>query len=108
LDIEEQKEFMEKAVGMLKRGNSADAVQLLEKVYESGGRAPACLSILGLALARSGGDMIRAERLCLEAIKKEFYWAQFYRNLAEIYLLWGKKSRAIILMCENMFWNMTM
>ncbi len=95
MDAERQKQELEMAVFMLKKGHPEEAVKVLEALYEAGGRSPACLSLLGLSLAKAGGDLVRAERFCLVAIEKEFYWAHFYRNLAEVYLLWGKKSRAI-------------
>ena len=33
--------------------------------------------------------------LCKEAIELEYYIPGYYRNLAEVYLIWGKKPKAI-------------
>lgn len=83
-------------LGMLKRGHSGDAVDCLEKALEAGFKGSACYSWLGLAYARSGRQIIsKAEELCLKAIKMDFYWPQYYLNLSEVYLIWGKKDKAI-------------
>lgn len=95
MESDENKTHLDKGLALLKRGKPSEAVRYFEEILEGGTRNPACLSFLGLAIARSRGDFVKAERLCKEAIRKEFYWPHFYRNLAEVYLLWGKKSWAI-------------
>ena len=93
---EEPQKLFEKGLAMLKRGYPGDAVDCLEKALEKGLRSSACYSWLGLAYARSGRQIIsKAEELCLKAIKMDFYWPQYYQNLAEVYVIWGKKDKAI-------------
>lgn len=83
------------AVGMVKRGYPIDAIPYLEKNLVTGGRSAICLSWLGIAIARAGGDLARSESLCLEAIKKEFYRPRNYLCLAEVYIKGNKKAKAI-------------
>lgn len=92
---ENSQKLFKEGVSLINRGYSKEAVRFLEKSLESGGKNSASLSFLGLAIARSGGDLLRAEKLCLDAIKVDFYWPRFYVNLAKVYLIWGKKSLAI-------------
>lgn len=97
MDMEEEpQKLFEKGVSLLKRGYPGDAVDHLEKAMEKGLRSSACYSWLGLAYARSGRQIIsKAEELCLKAIKMDFVWPQYYLNLAEVYVIWGKKEKAI-------------
>lgn len=93
---EEPQKLFEKGVAMLKRGYPGDAVDCLEKALEKGFKSSACYSWLGLAYARSGRKIIsKAEELCMKAIKMDFVWSQYYLNLAEVYVIWGKKEKAI-------------
>jgi tetratricopeptide (TPR) repeat protein len=92
---EEPQKLFEKGVALIKRGHPGDAMEYFERLIAMGYRSSACYSWLGLALARSGGDPSRAEELCKKAIEKEFYWPQYYLNLAEVYLLEDKKTWAI-------------
>ena len=93
---EDPKKVFEKGLAMLKRGYPGDAVDYLEKAMEKGLRSSACYSWLGLAAARSVRYIIsKAEDFCMKAIKMDFYWPQYYLNLAEVYLIWGKKERAV-------------
>ena len=93
---EEPQKLFEKGLAMLKRGYPSDAVDFLEEAMRKGLKGSACYSWLGLAYARSGRQIIsKAEELCLKAIKMDFYWPQYYLNLSEVYLIWGKKDKAI-------------
>ena len=56
---------------------------------------PLCLSLLGLAIVRSGGDKKRAIALCKEAVKIDLTQAQYYKNLAEVCQRAGSKSWAV-------------
>lgn len=98
MDIEredEPQELFEKGKAMLKRGYPKEAAECLEKALSMGLKSSPCLSLLGIAIARSGGDLSRAEELCRVAIDKEFFWPQYYRNLSEIYMIKGDKAKAI-------------
>ncbi len=96
MDSDKVKELMEKGIDYLDKGWASDAVGYFEEVINKYGRSAAVLSWLGLAMAMTKkGDMRPAEKLCLEAIKKEHFNALCYRNLAHVYLIWGKKKNAI-------------
>lgn len=96
MDADRAKELMERGIDYLEKGWANDAVAYFEEVLEKYGRNAAVLSWLGLAIARAKkGDLRPAEKLCLEAIEKEHYNAICYRNLAEVYLIWGKRKKAI-------------
>lgn len=80
----------------MRRGYPEDASECFEKIIEMGYDSAACYSWLGVAIARSRfGDIIKAEEYCKKAIKKAYYRPQYYLNLSEVYLNWGKKKKAI-------------
>ena len=84
MDQVNAKELMEKGIACL------------EDVLVKYGRIASVLSWLGLAMARAKkGDLRPAETLCVEAIEKEYYIPNYYRNLSEVYLIWDKKNKAI-------------
>jgi len=95
LDIEEKKKLLDQGYQLLKGGYPNLAIELFEKILEDGERLPICLSLLGLAIMRSGGDKKRAIDLCKEAVKIDMTQAQFYKNLAEVCQRAGSKSWAV-------------
>jgi Flp pilus assembly protein TadD len=56
---------------------------------------PFYLSYLGVAIARAGGGIPDAEKLCYDAVHKQANQAELYLNLAEVYKLGGKREDAI-------------
>lgn len=95
MDIEEKKNLLDQGYQLLRGGYPKLAIEPLEKILEDGERMPMCLSLLGLALVRSGGDKKRAFELCTEAVKIDKTEGQYYRNLAEVCQKAGSKARAI-------------
>lgn len=88
--------LFKRGISLLRRGYPEDAAECLEKVLEMSYDSAACYSWLGVAIARSRyGDIIKAEEYCKKAIKKAYYRPQYHNNLAEVYLIWGKKQKAI-------------
>jgi len=71
------------------------AIEPFEKMLADGERVAICLSLLGLAIARSGGEKKRAIDLCKEAVKKDPTQTQYYKNLAEVCQRAGIKSWAV-------------
>lgn len=53
------------------------------------------ISYMGLALAKAGGKIQDAEKLCDDALRRQGNRAELYLNLAEVYRLGGKKDDAI-------------
>jgi predicted Zn-dependent protease len=56
---------------------------------------PFYLSYLGLALARTGGRLNDAEKICYDALRKQANLAELYLNLAEVYGLSRKREDEI-------------
>ena len=71
------------------------AIESLEEIVKREDRPPEALSMLGVALARSGKDMKRAIDLCSEAIRKCSTNASFYYNLADIFRRVSRRDKAI-------------
>jgi len=68
------------------------------KLYRSAGALPSwrCLSYFGLSLAMANGaGMQEAVRACESALKNDKYDGQLYLNLGRVYLLNGRRSKAI-------------
>jgi tetratricopeptide (TPR) repeat protein len=68
------------------------------KLYRSAGALPSwrCLSYFGLSLALSNGaGMPEAVRACESALKNDKYDEQLYLNLGRVYLLSGRRAKAI-------------
>ncbi|MDH3973216.1 MAG: hypothetical protein OEV42_02955 [Deltaproteobacteria bacterium] len=62
------------------------AIGFLEDNIKYGGPTPASLSLLGALIAKSGGNLKKAEKLCKEALKLDSGNAECYLNLAEVYI----------------------
>ena len=86
---------MEKGLALLKGGYAVEAVFCFEEIVIFHGRLPGALSWMGLALARAEGDLKSSESLCIEAIQNNVFKADYYKNLAEVYLLMQDKSKAV-------------
>lgn len=88
-------EVFRKGLEWLKKNEPVNAVLCFEELVKVSNRSPLSLSCLGLAMARAKVDHPRAEKLCREAVKKDPGSADFYRSLAEVYFIGGKKAKAI-------------
>lgn len=68
------------------------------KLYRSSGALPSwrCLSYFGLSLAlTNAGGMPEAVRACESALKNDKFDEQLYLNLGRVYLLSGRRTKAI-------------
>lgn len=63
------------------------------------------LSYLGLATAHAQRKFADAEQLCRRAIEAEYHRAEHYYNLAEVFLLSGRKNDAIKCYNQALSWN---
>ena len=89
------KELLKKGLACLKEGEPARAVPFFEEMLLASDLSPLAHACLGLAMARAGKDLAKAEAFCLEAVMKKPVMGEYYRTLAEVYLIQGKKAEAI-------------
>lgn len=95
---EEYNKLMAKGVMLLKQGHAVDAIFVFEEIIENTGRNSSAYSLLGLAMAKAKVDMKKAEKYCIEAIKMQPSKADYYSNLAELYLIARKRNKAVMVL----------
>lgn len=88
-------EILEEGISFLNSDRPEEAIPCFETILADGCMHPLAMSCLGLAMARAGKDMASAEEYSLEAIEKKPYTGEYYRSLAEVYFIGGKKKEAI-------------
>ncbi|HEX5758610.1 MAG TPA: hypothetical protein VF121_05410 [Thermoanaerobaculia bacterium] len=86
-----------RAVGFCRRDRWDEALPLLRQVQESGrpGLPALFYSYLGHAVARVERRVEDGLQLCEQAVKQEFYQADFYWNLARTQLLAKQREGAV-------------
>jgi Flp pilus assembly protein TadD len=82
-------------VAMLKNGYAQNALAPLRRAFESEKRNPYYLSFLGLAIARAERKWDQASELCEIAVQLKRQEVQFHLNLAEVYQLAGRRTKAM-------------
>jgi Flp pilus assembly protein TadD len=82
-------------VEMLKNGYAQSALEPLRRAFESEQRNPYYLSFLGLSIARAERKWSRASELCEIAVQLKRQEVQFHLNLAEVYQLAGRRTKAV-------------
>lgn len=97
-----EKDRYELVMDMIRFKQYNIAIESLEEIVEKEDRPAEALSMLGVALARSGKDMKRAIALCREAIVKNSLNASFYYNLADLYRRVSRKDKAIEVLKEGL------
>lgn len=63
------------------------------------------LSYLGLAIAHAQKKFVEAEQLCRRAIESEYHRPEHYFNLAEVYVLAGRRGEAVKCYNQALSWN---
>jgi Flp pilus assembly protein TadD len=81
-------------VALLKNGYAQRALGRLRSAFEFEKRNPYYLSFLGLCIARAERKWDQAAELCEIAVQLKRSEAQFHLNLAEVYQLAGRRTRA--------------
>ncbi|MBI4949396.1 MAG: tetratricopeptide repeat protein [Deltaproteobacteria bacterium] len=79
----------------LREDNIDKALRAFEKAYKEDKENAEYMSYFGMCKAVRGGEIGLGLELCTRAIKKEFFKAEFYRNLGKVYLAAGNKKGAI-------------
>jgi Flp pilus assembly protein TadD len=82
-------------VKLLKKGQSAQALEHLRNAVALHHHNPYYLSFLGVAVGRSERKWQDAVRFCEAAISSKRSEAQLYLNLAEVYVCAGRRDDAI-------------
>jgi len=82
-------------VDLLKNGYAQAALGPLRRAFECEKRNPYYLSFLGLSIARAERKWDQACELCEIAVQLKRSESQFHLNLAEVYQLAGRNSKAI-------------
>ena len=82
-------------VALLKNGYPQRALGRLRSAFDFEKRNPYYLSFLGLCVARAERKWDQACELCEIAVQLKRSEVQFHLNLAEVYQLSGRRSRAI-------------
>ncbi len=83
------------AIDMIRHQEYGVAIQCLENNLKGEEKDPASLSLLGVALARSGRDLKRAAKLCTEAIELDKEKALYYFYLADVYRRMRRKRKVL-------------
>jgi len=89
------RKILEKGIALLTDDKPEEAIPCFEAILEEGCQPPLAMSCLGLAMARAGKDLVCAEKYSLGAIEKKPYTGEYYRSLAEVYFIGGKKKEGI-------------
>lgn len=89
------RKILEKGITLLTDNKPEEAIPFFEAMLEEGCEHPLAMSYLGLAMARSGKDLASAEEYSLKAVEKKPYTGEYYSNLAEVYLISGKRKEAV-------------
>jgi tetratricopeptide (TPR) repeat protein len=82
-------------INLLRDGHSAEAVEYLRRAAELKQKEPYYLSFLGVSVARSQRKWASAASLCETALRLRRTEAQLYLNLAEVYVLAGRRDDAV-------------
>lgn len=94
LDTEGFAEFR-KALGALRDDHPEAALDHMYRAAELEPENPFYKSYLGLAIARAEKRWADAEDLCDSAVRRKRDQPQLYLNLAEVYVLAGRKQDAV-------------
>jgi len=80
---------------LLRKGYSSEAVDFMRRAAELEQHNPYYLSFLGLSVARAQREWQTATKLCETALSSKRDEAQFYVNLAEVYVASGRRDDAV-------------
>ncbi|MFY9528151.1 MAG: tetratricopeptide repeat protein [Candidatus Acidiferrales bacterium] len=94
VDIDALTEFKH-GVALLNNGYPQLALVRLRRAFECERQNPFYLSFLGLSIARAEGNWDQASELCEIAVQLNREEAQFYLNLAEVYVSAGRRAKAV-------------
>jgi Flp pilus assembly protein TadD len=82
-------------IKLLQGGHSDEALEYLRHAAELEQQNPYYLSFLGVAVARAQRKWAAAAKFCETALSSRRSEAQFYLNLAEVYVSAGRRDDAV-------------
>lgn len=86
----------------LKNDNLEKATRAFEKAYKEDKESARYMSYYGMCAALRWGEIGLGIELCTRALKKEFYKAEYYINLARVYLKADNKKGAIAVLKKGL------
>ncbi len=91
-------------IKLLRNGQSDEAVEYLQHAAELKQQNPFYLSFLGVSVARAQKKWAAAVKLCETALGLRRTEAQFYLNLAEVYVSAGRREDAVAVLDRGLFY----
>lgn len=91
----EAKEHFDAGLAYLKKDDMDLACTSFEKAYKLEKKNSNYMSYYGMALAIRWGKIGQGLELCTQALKKEFFKADYYLNLGRVYLAAENKKGAL-------------
>ena len=91
-------------IKLLRNGQSDEAVEYLQHAAELKQQNPFYLSFLGVSVARAQKKWAAAVKLCGTALSLRRTEAQFYLNLAEVYVSAGRREDAVAVLDRGLFY----
>jgi Flp pilus assembly protein TadD len=91
-------------ISLLRKGQSAEALQYLRHAAELEQQNPYYLSFLGVAVARAQRKWSAATQFCETALSSKRTEAQLYLNLAEVYLSAGRRDDAVAVLDRGLIY----
>jgi Flp pilus assembly protein TadD len=89
---------------LLRKGHSAEALEYLRHAAELEQQNPYYLSFLGVSVARAQRKWAAAVELCEKAVTLRRNEAQFYLNLAEVYVYAGRRDDAVAVLDRGLIY----
>lgn len=88
-------EHFKRGKNFLSKDKLERAAKAFEKAYKADRENPEYMSYYGMSAAMKWGSIGLGMELCTKAIKKKFTTAEYYANLARVYLAAGNKRGAV-------------
>jgi len=91
-------------INLLRKGQSAEALEYLRHAAELEQQNPYYLSFLGVAVARAQRKWPAAVKFCETALSSRRNEAQLYLNLAEVYVSAGRRDDAVAVLDRGLIY----
>lgn len=95
MTTESSEEQFKQGMEFLQKNNLEKATRAFERAYKEDKENARYMSYYGMCASIRWGEIGLGIELCTRAVKKEFYKAEYYINLARVYLKADNKKGAI-------------